>query len=253
MIHKWITFDLDGTIMQNPFMTHVFPEVQRLITNKNKDLIQCIDAFVAEHQQRLRESKYVEAYDWEEIVATYTRLNDLDISLNVEETVKKYCVPGAIYLLEEGIIEVLQKLRQRGYSLAVVTNGFSIFQLPVMDALGLTPYFDRILTPDKVGYAKPDIRVFTVHGEIIAHVGDRLDQDVIPANTLGVKAIWINRSLPSHLSHVKPELRARAEGIDDILLTKLRKETQVRLSSVPVEAIPTHIIFRITELLDVLV
>lgn len=239
--------------MQNPFMSHVFPEVQRLISNKNKNLENCIDAIVAEHKYRLSQSKYVEAYDWEEIVASYTRLNELNISLNVEETVKKYCVPDAIYLLEEEIIEVLQKLRQRGYSLAVVTNGFSIFQLPVMDALGLTPYFDRILTPDTVGYAKPDIRVFTVLGEIIAHVGDRLDHDVIPANTLGAKAIWINRSLPSHLSHVKPELRARAEGIDDILLTKLRKESQAQLSFVPVEAIPTHIIFRITELLDFLV
>lgn len=252
MVSKWITFDLDGTIMQNPFIGHVFPEIQWVISMENKDLVHCVDAFVAEHRKRFNQEQYVEAYDWDDIIASFLQFHQLNLMINVEEMVKKHCVPGSIYLLEEGILDVLQKLKLRGYSLAVITNGYSQFQLPVMDALALTPYFDKIITPDTTGFAKPDIKVFMELEEVIAHIGDRIDHDVIPANTWGAKAIWINRSLPDHLKCIKPELRGRGEGMSDLLLAKLRKEVQDDLSTVPSEAYPTHIIYKLNELLNIL-
>lgn len=33
MVKRWITFELDGTIMQNPFIDYVFPEIHNAIYN----------------------------------------------------------------------------------------------------------------------------------------------------------------------------------------------------------------------------
>ena len=251
-MNKWITFDLDGTIMQNPFVSHVFPEIQRIIHEKKRDSVDCVEAFVLEHQTLLSQGKFVEAYDWEQIVNSYTNSINLNLPINVEEIVKKYCMPTSIYLLEEGIIEVLQELKRRGYSLAVITNGYLKYQLPVLDALGLTACFDKIITPDTAGYAKPDTRVFKELQAVVAHIGDRIDHDIIPANKTGVRTVWINRSLPNHFKQVKSNARAGSEGMEDILLAKLAKESNNNVISIPSEAIPTHVIFSITELLDIL-
>lgn len=249
---KWITFDLDGTIMQNPFVGHVFPEIQRIIHEKKSDSGECIEAFVLEHQTLLGQGKFVEAYDWERIVNSYTDSMQLNLPINVEEIVKKYCTPNSIYLLEEGIIEVLQELKQRGYSLAVITNGYLRYQLPVLEALGLTACFDKIITPDTVGYAKPDTKIFLQLDTVIAHIGDRIDHDIIPANKTGIRTVWINRSLPKHYKQIKPEVRVGFEEMENILLAKLAKESHNNLVSLPRDAIPTHVIFCITELLDIL-
>ena len=251
MVNRWITFDLDGTIMQNPFIDYVFPEIRNAICEENRNLTNCVESFVAEHRNRLNQRQYVEAYDWEEIITSYTQLHELNLLINVEEIVKKHCVPGAIYLLEEGILEVLQELKLRGYTLGVITNGYSKFQMPVMNALGLTPYFERIITPDMIGYAKPDEGVFMELGEVVAHIGDRIDHDIIPANTWGAKAIWINRSLPEQLKSIKLELRTRHEMLRDIILAKLSRESQVNLRAIPREAIPYSVIYKLEELLDI--
>ena len=251
MANRWITFDLDGTIMQNPFIDYVFPEIHNAIYKENKNLTNCVESFVAEHRNRLSQQQYVEAYDWEEIIASYIQLHELNLLISVEEIVKKHCVPGSVYLLEEGIIEVLKELKLRGYSLAVITNGYSKFQLPVMEALGMTPYFEKIITPDMIGYAKPDERVFMELDDVVAHIGDRIDHDIIPANTWGAKAIWINRNLPEHLKSIKLELRAQDEGVVAILLAKLNRESQGNLRAIPSEAIPCSVIYRLKELLDI--
>ena len=75
-----------------------------------------------------------------------------------------------VYLLEKSVCEVLGELKRNGFSLAVVTNGFTKYQLPVMNVLKLTEHFDLIVTPEEAGFAKPDKRVYNSvlkHGEIM--------------------------------------------------------------------------------------
>jgi putative hydrolase of the HAD superfamily len=100
--------------------------------------------------------------------------------------VKKHSVPPKVYLLEEGILETLYELRDNGFNLAVITNGFEKYQKPVMDVLGLTHAFNAIITPENAGFGKPQVErvkgLFEDDSKIIAHIGDRLDHDVLLAN-----------------------------------------------------------------------
>ena len=52
MKKKWITFDLDGTLMQNPFVGHVFPEIERRILLENDKLENVIGQLVTMHETR---------------------------------------------------------------------------------------------------------------------------------------------------------------------------------------------------------
>lgn len=252
---KWITFDLDGTLMQNPFVRYVFPEIERRILLENNLLDNIIGDIVLEHETRLKDGRTKDAYDWEDIVRHYVNANGMQVFINVEEILKEFCVEPNVYLLEESVCDVLDELHQRGYSLAVVTNGFTKYQLPVMDVLKLTRHFDLIVTPEEAGFAKPDKRVYSSvleRGEIVAHVGDRIDHDVISANEIGVRSIWICRHLPDSLKELVPSERRGLLAIQNIVLQKLERETKKRFDLLPIEAIPQEVIGSLSELPSVI-
>ena len=160
MRKKWITFDLDGTLMQNPFVGHVFPEIKRRVLLENDKLENVVGHLVAEHETRMKDGRTAAAYDWDDIVRHYLKAHGLNTSIDVEEILTGFCKEPNSYLLEDSICEVLAELRRNGFSLAVVTNGFTKYQLPVMNELKLTEHFDLIVTPEEAGFAKPDVRVF---------------------------------------------------------------------------------------------
>jgi 8-oxo-dGTP diphosphatase/putative hydrolase of the HAD superfamily len=71
-----------------------------------------------------------------------------------------------------------------------------------LDALGIGKFFDVVVSSAEAGCKKPDLRIFRMAlaqaGSRYEHepwrtvmVGDRLDNDIYPANQLGMKTIRI--------------------------------------------------------------
>ncbi len=60
----------------------------------------------------------------------------------------------------DGALETLDRLRERGHRLALLTNGCSLFQRRKLTRYTLEPRFERILIEGELGYGKPDRRVF---------------------------------------------------------------------------------------------
>src|SRR5690606_35972955 len=155
IMKKWITFDLDGTLMQNPFIGWVFPEIVETINDHLHDKKDIMQLILEKHHERMRNNQTVEAYDWDDILNEIIVQLQLPITINVQKLVQKHAIAPKVYTLEENIVEHLQQLIRKGYSLAVVTNGYYKYQFPVMVALGLEHVFVEIITPEKVGFAKP--------------------------------------------------------------------------------------------------
>lgn len=115
-------------------------------------------------------------------------------------------------------LATLDALRGAGLRLALVTNGVSETHAEKIVALGIQNYFDALLMPDEVGFAKPDARVFHLACERLgvvpaeaAHVGDNPVSDVAGAKGAGLFAVWFNphgRPFPS--SKIRPDAEARA-------------------------------------------
>lgn len=246
---KWITFDLDGTLMENPFSKWVFPEIEKLVLEASPEEYKVVRQLVDEHKRRLTLSNYVGAYDWDDILNIFLKERHIRLDINVEELVLKFSVYPKVYLLEENMLYSLQELKQSGFSLAAVTNGFYKYQFPVMKTLGLNELFDDIITPSESGYGKPDARMaekLSANGEIIAHIGDRVDHDVYFSNQLKVSSILIDKKMPEDIKNATIMERNAHTDYMESLMEKYQMDDGV----VDQQYVPEAIIHSIDELPD---
>jgi putative hydrolase of the HAD superfamily len=251
---RWITFDLDGTLMQNPFAKWVFPEVEELIASRLQRPFPATEALVREHELRMRHNRTVDAYDWDGIVRQLLNELQIDMEIDIERLVRKHAAPPKIHLLEPSVIPTLRQLKERGFSLAAVTNGFYKYQYPVMKELGISEWFDEIVTPEKAGCGKPDtamLRGLQASGPIAAHVGDRIDHDVNLANRAGVPSVLIYRKLPAPLRALAPEQRSKSAEWITLCEEKRKAENSLdRMAPYSSDCIPAYVLFQLEELLQ---
>ena len=109
--------------------------------------------------------------------------------------------------------EVLAALRERGLALAVVSN-FDSRLSPLLEALGLAPYFDAVVCSGAVGAAKPDRAIFVralsvlgVEASEALHVGDSRVNDYEGARGASIEALLVARHLTARRGNTIPDLR----------------------------------------------
>ena len=98
-------------------------------------------------------------------------------------------------------IPTLKELKQRGYHIGIIANQVA-GSADRLAAWGLLEYIDIIATSAELGISKPDKAIFERALEMAncapfeaAMVGDRLDNDIIPAAELGLITVWIPKGL----------------------------------------------------------
>lgn len=69
-----------------------------------------------------------------------------------------------------------------------------------LDRIGLLKYIDLVIASAEECVAKPDLRLFQIaldrancNPEEAVMVGDRIDNDIIPANIIGMTTVWIRQ------------------------------------------------------------
>lgn len=98
----------------------------------------------------------------------------------------------------------LEVLHHKGYKLGIIAN-----QNPGLEKRlehwGLRQYFEVIVASAEIGYAKPDKEIFqwafqlagcTAQESVM--VGDRLDNDIIPAKSVGMKTVWVRNGFAKY-------------------------------------------------------
>jgi putative hydrolase of the HAD superfamily len=97
------------------------------------------------------------------------------------------------------VFEVLQGVKARGLVTGVLSN-WDIRLGPLLEGLGLMPYFDHVILSAVVGWEKPHRRIFEAALELAGvsadealHVGDNYQQDVVGAQQAGIYAVWLRR------------------------------------------------------------
>jgi len=109
--------------------------------------------------------------------------------------------------------EVLLKyLKKKKYKLGVITNGVRKWQIKRLKATGLSKYFDFVVTTSDVGFEKPNHAIFKKALEIAkvrasqaVMIGDNPYRDIMPANELGMKTVWLRRGKRYYFSCVGQE------------------------------------------------
>jgi 2-haloacid dehalogenase len=97
-------------------------------------------------------------------------------------------------------VEALRKLKSP-YQLAVISNVDDDLFASTAPKLGVV--FDHVITAQQAQCYKPCIRMFELAEERIRvsrerwlHVGQSIYHDVIPAQSLGIATVWVNRPSP---------------------------------------------------------
>jgi putative hydrolase of the HAD superfamily len=198
---KHIFFDLDHTLWDfetnsNKTFSYIF-ERNKLQLN--------FDAFIEVYQPinfrywklfredkvnkaDLRYGRLREAFD-----AIGYEVNDEMIHLLSEEYITFLADHKALF---DNALDILDYLKPQ-YSMHIITNGFEEVQIRKLRNSNLSPFFDQVITSEKVGVKKPNPVIFEYALEITgadAHesvmIGDNFEADIIGAMEVGMQAIF---------------------------------------------------------------
>jgi putative hydrolase of the HAD superfamily len=130
-----------------------------------------------------REAAYAEDFAEEAFAAFYAARNEVELFPEVEA--------------------VLAALARR-HVLVALSNGNAC-----IERIGIARHFRLAVNSAEAGVGKPDPRMFHLAlerlgepAEVMVHVGDHPEHDVLGAHNAGVRAIWLNRpgsSFPVHM------------------------------------------------------
>lgn len=131
----------------------------------------------------------------EELEAYSRRLDPLYLDLLASQTA-----------LVDGAVGLLRHLRDRGYTIGILSNGFSEVQHRKLRATGLSPLTDLVVLSDDIGINKPDPRLYLHAMERAgdpdpAHhimIGDNPATDIAGARAAGWRAILLDPSSAHH-------------------------------------------------------
>ena len=106
-----------------------------------------------------------------------------------------------------GTKEVLKELKDQGFQLNIITNGFKEIQAVKLKSCGLEHFFDVVLCSEEVGQSKPHPLVFQealnrakAKAEHSIMIGDDLYADVNGAENAGIRGVLFdpNKNFKAH-------------------------------------------------------
>ena len=113
----------------------------------------------------------------------------------------------------------------RNYEIGIIANQ-PLGTSERLENLGVRKYIDLIIASAEEGVSKPDRRIFEIalersrcRPENAVMIGDRIDNDIVPAKQLGMKTIWIKQGFGSLWTVMDESEKADIEvnNLSDIL------------------------------------
>lgn len=222
---KWVWMDLDDTLID--FRRNSRVALGRLYTAENL----CVwyptaDEWI-ESYEKVNKPLW-KRYSAGEITVGRLRLDRFLIPLlegGMEEDealtrARRYDTYYLDLLAEEkavlpGAHEVLRELREMGYGIGILSNGFSEVQHRKIASAGLDGLVDTVVLSDDIGVTKPDIRLYEYAMRRVGSarssehlmVGDNLDTDIQGAINAGWQAVYFSPSRPQDSPTVVSDLR----------------------------------------------
>ncbi len=156
----------------------------------------------AAHENRMRKAAEMANVTYEYVYQTamaFYRENkkgDLETMrlLNVKKP--QWCFDDEV--LYSDTEECLKRL-SKNYKIGVIANQ-SLGTVSRLENFGIKKYIDLVIASAEEGVAKPDKRIFELaleragcRPEQAVMIGDRIDNDIIPAKEIGMHTIWVKQ------------------------------------------------------------
>lgn len=207
-IVKVVVFDLGGTLMQYAGMPHSWVDfynqgfeaiIQKYHCNVSKDAVEKSLQMLKEFNPRInyREIEYSAEFIFAKVLAHWHI--DIPIQSCIETFWSGLRLKAEIY---SDTIEVLLKLKEKGYIIATLTDLPSampdeVFRRDILELMGC---FDYYVSSSVAGYRKPNCKglqmiseKYSVPIKELIFVGDE-EKDKQTAINAGCKFVWIQRT-----------------------------------------------------------
>jgi putative hydrolase of the HAD superfamily len=118
-------------------------------------------------------------------------------------------ITQAHWIPESDTLPTLEKLKEMGYRMALVSNAADDADTQVLvDKAGIRPYMEVILSSASIGVRKPNPKIFeyvlqkmSIAAQHAAMVGDTLGADILGARNAGIFSIWLSRRGDTPANH----------------------------------------------------
>jgi len=177
MANKWLFFDIGSTLVDESL-------------------------FYEERYKAITSGTNVTVEEFRNKVISYCRMNCKGDHAAAKEC--GFALPKwnkALERLFPDARHALETLKARGYQLGIIANQSPGTKDRLRD-YGILPLFDVIIASAEEGVSKPDRRVFELALKQASclpcdavMIGDRLDNDIVPANRLGMMTVWVKQGL----------------------------------------------------------
>ena len=176
---KWIFFDIGSTLVDESVAYH--NRIERTIAGTNVTYDDFYNKMVEiSKYNQSGYNKALEAYDL--------------------KTVPWNSDDEFVYPETENCLSELSK----HYKIGIIANQ-NLGSEERLEKLGLLKHIDLVIASAEEGVAKPDLRIFQIalaraecKPEEAVMVGDRIDNDIIPANKIGMTTVWIKQGFGSY-------------------------------------------------------
>ena len=189
---KAVILDLDGTMLNRD------ESLKRFISSQYDELHTHFDHIQKEDFC----TRFIEldnrGYTWKDFVYA-SLIHEFNIqSISQQELLNHYITNFHTYCVPfPNLISMLEQLKKLSLSLGIISNGKGQFQMNNIISLKINTYFDTILISEWEEMKKPDPRIFekalrqlSVKAEEAVYIGDHPVNDIIAAQTVGLKTIW---------------------------------------------------------------
>ena len=195
---KRFIFDLDGTLLTGDFTPKhdFFHSIYGKDSYKLSDnVVKYLDDYERKHQK----------YNTEELSYHLSEVCGLNITPEIIDGWNEIVgfIPSVI---EEGVVDLLEYLKSKDYSLAVLTNWFGVAQRKRLERAGLLEYFDNIYAGDMVLKPHKDSYLcakdqFNIDECVL--IGDNLLKDYIAPRSVGMHSIIYDKKDIQHKTVTK--------------------------------------------------
>lgn len=189
-----LTFDCYGTLIN--WEAGLLPVLQNLLNAHGKTLDDAtLLKMYGEFEHHFERGKF---HPYREVLSSVVRRfgETLGFCPSVEEV---SALPDSLPNWEPwpDTVDALRRLKTR-FRLAILSNVDDDLFATTRPKLGVD--FDEVITAQQAQAYKPDLKIFELAlsrthtpGHRVLHVGQSIYHDVIPAQTLGLATVWVNR------------------------------------------------------------
>lgn len=175
---KTIVFDLDDTLVKEiDYLKSAFNEIANFVDVTSSSLF-----------TQMIEWYYKKENVFQNIISQYPTIDVTDL----KNIYRNHFPDFSEY---EYVRKYLVKLKNKGYNIGLITDGFSVTQRNKIKSLAIENIFDLIIISEEFGSEKPNEDNFKIFHKFKTdeyfYIGDNVSKDFVTPNKLGWKTICL--------------------------------------------------------------